>query len=175
MAGVLDISGVFFFMPVFSFLFVFLISYAILVKTKILGEMPFVNVLISFILAIVFMSFSSVELYIRTIIPWFAVLFVIVFLVLLIAGLATKDLEGIMTHKLAWVFVTILVAMFLIAAIRVFNPVLHPDLILASGDGTQLGIVQQLKDILDTRVAGGILLAVIAAIVAWVITKTKTG
>ncbi len=169
---VLDISGIFFFMPVFSFLFVFLISYAILLKTKILGDLAFVNILVSFVLAIVFMSFSSVELYIRTIIPWFAILFVIVFLILLIAGLATKNLDGIMTNKFAWVIIAVLVAIFLIAAIRVFNPVLHPDLVITSGDGTQQGIVQQMTDILDSRVAGGLLLLVIAAIVAFVITRT---
>ena len=169
---VLDISGIFFFMPVFSFLFVFLISYAILLKTKILGDLAFVNILVSFVLAIVFMSFSSVELYIRTIIPWFAILFVIVFLILLIAGLATKNLDGIMTNKFAWVIIAVLVAIFLTAAIRVFNPVLHPDLVITSGDGTQQGIVQQMTDILDSRVAGGLLLLVIAAIVAFVITRT---
>jgi len=168
---VLDISGIFFFMPVFSFLFVFLICYAILVKTKLLGEMGFVNSFVSFIIAIVFMSFSSVELYIRTIIPWFAVLFVIVFLILLIAGLSTKNLDGIMTNKFSWVIIGILIAVFLIIAIRVFNPVLHPDLIITSGDGTQPGIVEQLAYILDSRVAGGLLLVAIAAIVSWVITR----
>ena len=166
---VLDISGVFFFMPVFSFLFVFLITYAILAKTKILGEMNWINVFVSFILAIVFMSFSSIELYVRSIIPWFAVLFVIVFLILLVAGLATKDLDGIMTKQFAWVFVAIMVVIFLIIAIKVFNPVLHPDLIVTSGDGP--GIVEQLREILDTRVAGGLLLVVIALVVARVITK----
>ena len=167
----IDISGLQFFLPIFSFLFVFLISYAILIKTKLLGEMPFVNVLVSFILAIVFMSFSSVELYIRTIIPWFAVLFVIVFLVLLIAGLATKDLSGIMTKGFAWVIIAILVAVFLVAAIKVFNPVLHPDLVVTSGDGTQPGIIEQLRDVLDNRIAGGVLLVVIAIVVSAIITK----
>ncbi|MBT4166458.1 hypothetical protein HOE04_05450 [archaeon] len=170
---VLDISGVFFFMPVFSFLFVFLITYAILVKTKLLGDMNWISVFVSFILAIVFMSFSSIELYVRSIIPWFAVLFVIVFLVLLIAGLSTKNLDKVMTTGFAWVMVSILVVVFLIIAIKVFNPVLHPDLIVTSGDGTQAGIVEQLRNILDTKVAGGLLLAVIAGIVAMVITKGK--
>ena len=35
---VLDISGIFLFMPLFSFLFVFIIVYSVLMKTKILGE-----------------------------------------------------------------------------------------------------------------------------------------
>jgi len=170
---VLDISGIFFFMPVFSFLFVFLICYAILIKTKLLGDMAFVNTLVSFIIAIVFMSFSSVELYIRTIIPWFAVLFVIVFLILLIAGLSTKNLDGIMTNKFAWIIIAILVAMFLIAAIKVFNPVLHPDLIVTSGDGTQAGIIEQLRGVLGSGVAGGVILIVITAIISWFIAQGK--
>ena len=56
----IDISGIYFFMPVFSFLFVFLIVYAILARTKILGDSGFVNLLVSFIISIIFMSFSSV-------------------------------------------------------------------------------------------------------------------
>ena len=68
----IDVSGINFFMPVFSFLFVFVIVYAILAKTKILGDNKFVNLVIGFIMAIIFMSFSSTELYVETIIPWAA-------------------------------------------------------------------------------------------------------
>jgi len=104
----IDISGIYFFMPVFSFLFVFLITYSILAKTEILGSSGFVNFFLSFIMAIIFMSFSSLDLYVQTIIPWFIVLFIIVFLVLLIAGLSTKDLSKIMTTSFAWVVIVIL-------------------------------------------------------------------
>ena len=40
--------------------------------------------LISFIVAVIFMSFSSLELYVQTILPWFIVLLIVVFLVLMI-------------------------------------------------------------------------------------------
>ena len=49
-----------------------------------------------------------------------------------------KKLEDIMTSKFAWVIVGILVIIFLIAAIKVFNPVFHPDLGIASGEGTSM-------------------------------------
>ena len=166
---VLDISGIFFFMPVFSFLFVFLIVYSILAKTKLLGDSGFVNFFVSFIMAIIFMSFSSLDLYVQTIIPWFIVLFVIVFLVLLIAGLSTKELDKIMKPWFAWVVIVILLIIFLIAAIRVFNPILHPDLIVTSGEGTSL--LQQLTYLAGGRVFGTILLIVIAAAVSWAITR----
>jgi len=166
---VLDISGIYFFMPVFSFLFVFLIVYAILSKTEILGESKFINVLVGFIMAIIFMSFSSLELYVITIVPWAAVMLVIVLLVLLLAGLSTKDLGKIMTPTFAWIAVAILIIIFLIAAIRVFNPVFHPDLVITSGRGS--GIVSQISDIFSSQVGGTVLLLAIVAIVAFVITK----
>ena len=113
----LDISGIYFFMPVFSFLFVFFIVYAILAKTKILGESGFVNVLVGFIMAIIFMSFSSLDLYVQTIVPWFIVLFVCVFLVLLVYGMSTGKLEGIQKGWFGIVVVLILVVIFLVFCI----------------------------------------------------------
>lgn len=165
----IDISGIYFFMPVFSFLFVFLIVYAILARTKILGESGFVNLLVSFIMAIIFMSFSSLELYVKTIVPWAIVLLVIVFLVLLLAGMSTKDLGKIMTNKFAWAIIIILLIIFLISAIKVFNPVFHPDLVITSGEGTSL--VEQIAYSLDGRVTGTILLIIIALAVSWILTR----
>jgi hypothetical protein len=165
----LDISGLFFFMPIFSFLFVVLIVFAILAKTKILGDSKWIIALTSFIVAVVFMSFSSADLYIRTIIPWFVVLMVVVFLVLLIALFSTKAWDKIMSPAFAWVIVGILILIFLIAAIRVFNPVLHPDLGVTSGQGTSF--LEQIKDFMSGGVAGSILLLIVAVIVAWVITR----
>lgn len=165
----LNISGLLFFMPVFSFLFVFLIIFALLTKTKIIGENKFVLVLISFIISIIFMSFSSAELYVRTILPWFVILMVIVFLVLIIAMFSTKAWDKIFTPTFAWVIVGILILMFLIAAIYVFNPVLHSDLGVTSGQGTSM--IEQIRDYLDGGVAGSILLLIVAIIVAWIVTK----
>ena len=169
----LNIAGLYFFMPVFSFLFVFLIVYAILLKTKLLGESKFVIALISFVIAIIFMSFStanfSTDQYVRTIVPWFAVLLVSVFLVLVLAGLSTKDLGKIMTNKFAWVVIAILIVIFVIAAIRVFNPVFNWEYGVSSGDRPQ--VISQIRDLFNNAVGGSILLLIVAALVAWVITR----
>ena len=173
MASELNIAGLYFFMPVFSFLFVFLIVYAILLKTKILGESKFVIALIGFVIAIIFMSFStanfSTDQYVRTIVPWFAVLLVCVFLVLVLAGLSTKDLGKIMTNKFAWIVISILIIIFIIAAIRVFNPVFNWTYGVSSGDSPQ--VISQIRDLFSNSVGGGILLAIVALLVAWVITR----
>ncbi len=164
---VLDISGIYFFMPVISFLFVTMVVYAILVKTKVLGESQWVNLLVSFIMAVIFLSFSSMELYLITLLPWFVVLIVLVFLMLVIFGFSSGDLKGIMTNKFAWVIVTVLVIIFLIAAIRVFNPVFDSDLILTSGDGGSSGVSGLVNVIFNSTWSGSILLLIIAALVAW--------
>jgi len=165
----LDLSGILFFMPVFSFLFVFVVIFALLAKTKIIGESKFVLLLVSFIISIVFMSFSSAELYVRTIIPWFVVLMVVVVLVLLIAMFSTKAWDKIMTPAFAWVVVGVLVLIFLVAAIYVFNPVFHPDLGVSSGEGNSM--IEQIRGFMNGGIGGSILLLVIAVIVAWVLTK----
>jgi len=170
----LDISAINFFMPVFSFLFVTIIVYAILVKTKVLGESQFVNLLVSFIMAIVFLSFSSMELYLLTVLPWFVVLVVLVFLVLMIFGFSAGDLKGIMNNKFAWVIVAILVIIFLIAAIRVFEPVFDRDTVISSG-GEGGGFGSMVDVIFNSTWSGSILLLVIAIVVAFVVSRGAKG
>ena len=171
----LDISALYFFMPVFSFLFVFVIVYAILTKTKVLGESQFVKLLVSFIMAIIFLSFSSMELYLLTVLPWFIVLVVLVFLVLLIFGFSAGDLKGIMNNKFAWVIVAILVVIFLIAAIRVFNPVFDRDLIITSGGEGEGGFGSIIDVIFYSRWSGSILLLIIAIVVAFIVARGAKG
>ncbi|MBR9705560.1 hypothetical protein GOV14_00855 [Candidatus Pacearchaeota archaeon] len=167
----INLSGFNFFMPLFSFFFVFIVVYALFAKTKLLSESKFVHLLISFIMSIVFMSFSSMELYIRTILPWFVVLFIVAFLVLTVAAFSTKDWDKIMSPVFAWIFVAVLVIIFLIAAIKVFNPVFHPDLVVSGGDGSS-GIAGQLKAFfIQSKVAGSVLLIITAVLVSWIITK----
>lgn len=165
----IDISGLNFFMPVFSFLFVTLVVYLILLKMKILGESKFVLLSISFIMAIVFMGFSSAELFIQTLIPWFLTLLVVVFLILLIAGFVSGKLDDIMSKGFAWTVVVVFVAIILLVAIKVFNPVFHPDLIIATGEGTSMA--EQIKGQLGNGILGSILLIIVAGAVAFFVTR----
>lgn len=170
MADTINITGINYFLPLFSFFFVFLVIYAILFKTKILGDNnKWVNLILSFIMSIIFVSFASTELYIRTIVPWFAVLLVCVFLVLLLGAFSANKLEVFTKPAFGWVVVGILIVIFLIAAIRVFNPVFHPEYVLTSGDSPM--IIGQIRNLMDSKVAGGLLLLVITIAVSWIITK----
>jgi len=167
----LDISGLNFFMPVFSFLFVFIISYVVLKSTKVLGESNWALGFISFIMAVVFMSFSSIDLYVTTIIPWIVVLLFVIFAILLLTGFAGKSFQG---TPLAIVVTVILVIVFLIAAVYVFNPVFHSDLILAEGTSGGVTLMDQVREFFSSSsVAGSLLLILAAAVVSWILFKTK--
>lgn len=152
----IDISGISYFMPIFGFLFVFVIVYALLAKTKILGESQFVNLLIGFIIAIVFSTVGSAQEYVKTVTPWFVVLVVVLFFILIIIGLSQQKIENIMKPGFVWVFIVALILVFLFAATKVFAPVWWDVKEFISNEG---------------RIVGGILLLIIAALAAWVITK----
>jgi len=170
---VIDLSGFGLAAPVFTFLFVFVVIYALLAKTKIIGDSKFIHLVVGFIIASVFIAFSSIELFIRTLIPWFIVLIVVLFFILLIAGLAIKDVKGLhkfIGNKFVWIFIALLVIVFFISSLYVFNPIFHPTLGLAPGDGES--IVSQIGDYISSSGLGGfIILLIIAGVVAWVITK----
>ena len=167
-----DISPILWFIPLLSFVFVWIIVYALLKNTKVLGENEIVNGSIGFIMAVIFISFSSLQLYVETIIPWFVVLVICVFLMLLLTGFSSGKIENIMNKKFfGWIVVLLLVSIFLIAAIRVFNPIFHSDLILSSGAYT--GLLEQLRDNLDSGIMGTLILIIAAIGVGWFIMRKK--
>jgi len=171
----IDVSGLSFFMPILGFLFIFIVVYGLLFKTQVLGDSKGIQLFISFIMGVIFISFSSMRLYVETIIPWFAVLLVVLFLVLFVAMFSTKAWEKMLTPAFAWVVVGVLILIFLIAAIKVFNPVFHPDLIVTSGSGGE-SLWEQISDFFSgSRVGGSVLLIIVAVIVSWVLVKGVKG
>lgn len=151
-----DVSWLSYYMPIFGFLFVFTVIYGVLAKTNILGDSGFINLLISFVFGIVFITFAPGVDFLQTIIPGFVILIISLFFLLMIVGFSQKDVDKFMSPKIAWAFIGLLVVLFLWSAIVVFNPVLQPliDNILYS-----------------ERLSGAALLLVIAAAASWVLTR----
>lgn len=153
---VVDISGLNYFMPIFFFLFVLVIVYAILAKTKILGGSKSVDLIVSIIIAVISVTVSSIEEYVETITPWFVVLIIALFFILLVVGMSQHQITDILGKKFVWVFIIILILAFLISATKVFSPVWEDVKDFISNEG---------------RIVGGIILAIVAAATAWVITR----
>jgi len=155
----MDISGLSFFMPLFGFLLVFTIMLALLLKTKLLGENKFVNVVISFIIAIIFATMTNVREYVQNVTPWFVVLVIALFFILIIVGLYTPKVADVVKPGFVWFFIILLILVFLIAAITVFS----------SFSGIWDDVTNFVTN--EARFAGAIILLIIAILAAWVMTK----
>ncbi len=144
--------------------------FAVLLKTKILGDNAFTNSFISFIFAIIFITFSPGVDFVTTLVPWFVILFVTLFLILIIVGFSQGKMEDIMKPWVTWVFIALLIIAFLVSAIVVFNPVLEQYLPGSEEVGDDVGF--QIRDfIFGEQFLGGLLLLVIAIAASYLIAK----
>jgi len=159
--------------PIFVFVLLFVVFYAILAKTKILGESQGNNLIVSFVLAIIFATLTSARDYVISVIPWFAILFVIAFLILLLIGIMQKDVDKFIKPGVSWIFVIIFVIILIVIAIKVFYPQIAPY--TPGGDETGANpILLQIKHLISTpEVLGALLLLIIAAVTSWVLTKKE--
>ncbi|MEI6731163.1 MAG: hypothetical protein WCK90_00630 [archaeon] len=163
---VADISFITYFAPIFVFLLVFIVVYALLVKTEVLGDSQWVALLISFIVASLFVSMAGAKEYIYSVAPWFALLLVSLFFIFVILGFAGKT---DMNKGIGVAVFVILVIVFLVALFSVFSYLINyvPSQI---GGGGAVGS-PMLEWLYSSRVSGAVLLIIISAIVAWVLTK----
>ena len=155
----IDLTGLGYFMPIFGFLFVFILVFAVLKKTKILGH-GLADFIVSFIIASIFSTVSSLRTYVETIIPWFAVLIIAIFLMIILIALSQNQVDKIMKPSFAIVLIIILVLIFLISATHVFSFSLH----------TVWKDVVEFLDV-ESRIFGGIFLLIIAIVVGFIIAK----
>jgi len=169
---VADISGISYFLPIITFLIVFVVIFALLAKTKILGESLFVQLFVSFLLSTVFISASAPRDYVQAIIPWFAVVLISLFVLMMIIGFASgKSAEG-MNKTLGMISVVLLAIVLAVSAYFAFSGYISPYLPGSSSAGANPEVLQFTSWIYSSRVAGAILLMVAAAIVSWVLVKT---
>src|SRR3989344_6824402 len=167
----LDVSGVSYFLPLFSFLIVFIVSFAVLVKTKVTDKI-WLQLFIALLIAVIFVSFGGARKYIENVVPWVAVLLVSVFLLLMFTGLFGKISEKVMSGA-GVIFIIIIFLIFLISAYLVFSSYINPYLPWSANYGSTGQSSYFVDWISAPRIGGGILLAIVAAIVAWVLVKVK--
>lgn len=161
----LDLTGITYFLPLLSFLVIFIITFAVLNKTKIIDNTLW-EVFLSFVIATIFVSGLTVQNYILNIVPWFAVLLICLFLILVITGFIGKDLTS-WNKGFGIAFVIILIIGFLISAIIVFSSYLNPYL-PASLTATSI------RDwFFSSQVLGALFLLIVSFIVSWVLIKSK--
>lgn len=156
----LNLSGLSFFMPLFSFLFVFLIVYSVMAKTKLLGEEKFTNIFVSFIVSIIFAIMVPSADYVAKVTPWFVILLVSLFLIMMLVSFTPVKLDSFMKPWFVWVFVVTLLIIFVVSAARVF-PVTFDE---SWGTITKFVTTQ-------SKFAGALILLAVAALVSYLITS----
>ncbi len=168
-----DVTAIAYFAPIAAFLLVFIVSFAVLFKTNIIGENKWVQLFVSLLLASIFISVAGTRQYVLTIVPWFAVLLVSLFLILILTGLTGKD--AVFMHKGIGVVVVVLFGIiFLVSGFFVFS-----DVVLkyipgpAYGVGADESSLYLANTLYSPRVFGAILLVIVSAIVTWVLVKAK--
>ena len=169
-----DVTAIAYFAPIAAFLLVFIVSFAVLFKTNIIGENKWVQLFVSLLLASIFISVAGTRQYVLTIVPWFAVLLVSLFLILILTGLTGKD--AVFMHKGIGVVVVVLFGIiFLVSGFFVFS-----DVVLkyipgpAYGVGADESSLYLANTLYSPRVFGAILLVIVSAIVTWVLVKAKS-
>ena len=156
-----DLSGITLIAPVLAYLLVFLVSAAILVKTEVLGENRWVQIFVSLLIASLFVSFAGTKDYVLTIVPWFAVLLMSLFFVLMLIGFM-GDKADFMKKGIGVIVVILLGLIFLVSGFVVFSDIIFEY--FATGVGLEL---------LSPRIYGAILLVIVSGVAAWILVKAK--
>jgi|TARA_Y100000310_G_scaffold192951_1_gene192877 hypothetical protein len=169
---VADVSAIAYFAPILSFLIVFVLMFALLTKTKVLGEEKFIHLFVSFLIATIFVTAASVRQLVLDVVPWFAVFIVALFFILILSGFMGKsDLIG---KGVGWVFILLVIVLFVVSGIKIFSITFTPYLPGPSyGVGGDSNMLFFTDWIYSSRVLGAALLLGIAALVSWVLVKTK--
>ena len=81
---VADVGGLGFLAPVLAFLIVAIILGALLKKTEILGNNPWTSLIVALGISAIFVSVASIRSLVLDVIPWFAVLLLMLFFLLVL-------------------------------------------------------------------------------------------
>ncbi len=147
------------------FLLVFVLVYALLAKTQILGSNAAVHLLISLVVAFVFIIKPAAKSYTLNVMPWVVVFLVSVFFIILIISFVKGDIGDIVKNPAVSIgLIVVLLAIFVISGMNIVGPALQQVL--------QLSPAAEVRDIvLHPAVLGVIGLFFVAAVVAWLLNK----
>jgi hypothetical protein len=169
-----SVEGLTFFEPVLAFLTIFVIMFAVLMKTSLLGEQRFIQLLISFVTATVFVLMENTRDLVLSVIPWFAVLLIALFFILMLIGfIGWSDFSTTNAGKgLGWFFVILMFFSFLISGIKVFSSSLIPYLPGPYyGHGGNPEALYFFDWFYSANVIGAFWLVLIGGIVTWILVK----
>jgi len=173
MAAQLDVSVFQYFLPLLSFLVVFAVSFVVMKKLKFI-ESNWAQAFISFFIASIFVATGTAREFVSDFTPWFAVLLVSAFFLLLLMGFLGDSVKGL-NKTVGVIFVVLFFIAFLVAGFLIFSSSITPYLPGSAnyGAGNSEGLTGLTDWLYSPRVAGAILLLIVSALVSWVLVKAK--
>lgn len=171
--AVIDVSFISYFGPLLAFLIVFILVFAVLNKTKVAGESSWVQSILAFVVAGVFVSVAGAKDFVLVSTPWIAVVVVsLVFVIALLAFVNVK-IEGNVSKAIGGITVLLALAVFIVSAFFLFSHVIAPYLPGTNVGGGNSDVLNFLDWLYSARVAGAILLLFVGGIVSWILVKSK--
>lgn len=149
-----DVSPIAYFAPILAYLLVAVVISAVLVKTKLISESPWVNVFVALFIATLFVSAGGVRTFVEVLTPWFALLMISMFMLLLLMGFVGEPLKG-MIKGTGIVFIVLFAVVFLVSGFVVYS-----DLLVG------------FEWLYSSRVIGGILLLLASGLVSWIVVRS---
>lgn len=166
----IDTSGIQYFAPLIGFILVFIVVYAVLNKTKVFENL-WLELFISFLVSALFISAVGPLEYLQAIVPWFAILLVSLFFILVLTGfIGEKDDALKKWTGRAFVFVLLLV--FLVSAFFVFSSLLSPYLPGGNQAGANADVLRFTAWLYESKTAGAFWLIAVSALVSWILVST---
>lgn len=165
-----DVSGISYFVPVISFILVFVVTYAILNKTK-LFENKGIELFVSFLISTLFISAVGTVNYIETIVPWFAILLISLFFILMLTGFI-GDKVDFLKKGFGILFVVLLFVVFLVSAFFVFSSSISPYLPGGDREGADPYVLNATSWIFSSKFGGAFVLILVSALVSWILVKS---
>ncbi len=163
----IDISGVQYFVPLIGFILIFIVVYAVLNKTK-LFENTWLELFISFLVSTLFVSTVGPLEYLQAVVPWFAILLVSLFFILIFTGFI-GDKDDALKKGIGRMFVFALLLVFLVAAFFVFSSLISPYLPGGNGRGADPSLLRFTSWFFESKTAGAFWLIAVSAFVSWIL------
>jgi len=157
------VTGIEIFAPVISFLVVLIIVAVVLIALKFNKA---VSIILGFLVAILFVSFTGTRNFISNVIPGFAVILVCLFLVIIILGFAGSKM-GFGAVPMGVIFVIIFILFLIGAAFFTFYSDIHAYLPGNTDAGSNPDAEAFTNWFYTARIAGAVLFIIIAALVVW--------
>lgn len=166
----IDVSGIQYFVPLIGFILVFVVVYAVLNKMK-LFENTWLELFISFLVSTLFISAVGSLEYLQAVVPWFAILLVSLFFILIFTGFI-GDKDDVLKKMIGRVFVFALLLVFLVAAFFVFSSLISPYLPGQNTRGANPDLLKFTSWLFESKTAGAFWLIVVSAFVSWILVAT---